>query len=247
MKKLLFIFAFVMMASFSFSQEYDDMYYNKKDRVYVNSKHVNPEYIVRYESKPKTIITIQSFHRPYVYYDWMFGFNHFSWYYGYPFYYDSFFFRHPYYSYNYGYWYYPHSFYYPYNYYYGGLYVNTYKRTVNHQYYTQTHINNQKRTVTRSEVRTTSDRINTIQRERVNSFRSQTQRNTSTYQRQSRSNTPSFRPSNTPSFTPSRSNTPNRTYSQPTYQRQSRSVTPSIVPSVTPSRGSIPNRSGGRN
>ena len=142
MSRLLLIFAFLLMSSFAFSQEYDDMYFNKRDRKKVrqenytldhfSSKHVNPEYIARYTTKPKVKVQVRSYHRPYRYnhsrWNWNISFGyHYGWhnpyysywhypygwndpfYYGYnyyswyPYHYNSFFMRHNYYSWHYGY------------------------------------------------------------------------------------------------------------------------------------------------
>jgi hypothetical protein len=158
MSKLLLIFAFLFMSSLGFSQEYDDMYFNKRDRKTVkvevsHTKHVNPEYIARYTSKPKTKVVARSYHQP-VRLTYFVGFSTWNRWYD-PFWYDPFY--QPFYP-HYGYYphYYPyyrgwHSFYYPPYYqpyhwawhrpYYGWGWYN-YGYT--HTYHTKTYVTNYK-------------------------------------------------------------------------------------------------------
>ncbi len=176
MKKLLLI-AFLFISSFAFAQEYDDMYFTKKDRKRTkvnyesNRKHINPEYIARYTTKPKVKVYVESYHRPYRYnynrWNWNITFGYSNWYHYDPFY--SPFYSHynyyPYYHSYYGGW---NSFYYPpyyqpyyswawhrpyygwnyphyrYNYYYGhnyGYYNYGYVNTYHTKTYVTTHKN----------------------------------------------------------------------------------------------------------
>jgi hypothetical protein len=65
MEKLLYVLALILISSFSYSQEYDDMYYNKNDR---HSKtiitKINPEYVSRYTYSTPVVYTT---YQPYYY------------------------------------------------------------------------------------------------------------------------------------------------------------------------------------
>ena len=105
MKKLFIILMFALFSYSGFSQEYDDMYFSKKDRVVVKTvtttKYINPEYLERYVSEPETTTIVYTTYqqRP-RYNNWRwnisFGYN-----YGYNPYYDPFYMDYNYYSYPY--------------------------------------------------------------------------------------------------------------------------------------------------
>ena len=145
MKKIIITIVFILFSLYSFSQEYDDLYYSSSDRIEYNTQE--------YQSNtPKTTINFSvsfgwSYYSPYSYW-WYYPYRYYWWYHPFAWYYTPYYY--PYYGWYYSYWSYPYySWYYPYygcHYNYHTATYTTYGRRTNIRSTTVPHVEKTQRT-----------------------------------------------------------------------------------------------------